>query len=75
MRTLEWTKFMKRILGDPDRKLVNFHITRGDQSCTTEELCQAVNNAMDQKQNGSTTEDFPNDAKTEPQEISEWSKT
>jgi len=44
----EQKRLTDRLFNDPRRKLVNFHIDRGDGPATAEEICAEVNKAMDQ---------------------------
>ena len=45
----EQQRLMDRLFNDPAGKSVrNFKITPGDKSCTKEELCAAINKALDE---------------------------
>lgn len=44
----EQEKLMSRLFDDPNRKLVNFNIFRGDKPASAEQLCAEVNKAMDE---------------------------
>ncbi|WP_036048665.1 hypothetical protein [Bradyrhizobium sp. Tv2a-2] len=52
----EQKRLQDRLFGDPNRKLVNFKITRGDKPATAEEICAEINKAMDEIESGRATE-------------------
>lgn len=54
----EQERLMDRLFNDPTRKLRNFHITPGDKPSTAEEICAAVNKAMDQSERRKAAGDF-----------------
>ena len=41
----EKERLLDRLFNDPNRRLLNFHVTRGDAPCTEEELCAEINRA------------------------------
>lgn len=57
----EKEKLIDRLFNDPKRKLLNFHITRGPEPCTAEELCAAINHALDHAQIFEGSVDFDDD--------------
>ena len=48
----ERERLAQRLFGDPDRQTINFQVFRGDGQCSTEDLCGAINRAMDQRERG-----------------------
>lgn len=55
----EQERLIDRLFNNPQRKLLNFSIFRGEKPCTAEELCAAINSALDQVENGTGVEGFP----------------
>lgn len=48
----EQYRLRERLFGYPNRRLLNFQITRGDGPATTEEICGELNRAMDEREAG-----------------------
>lgn len=55
----ELERLVDRLCNDPKRKLLNFHVTRGESDCTAEELAAEINRALDQVDNGTTVRGLP----------------
>jgi hypothetical protein len=55
----ELERLVDRLCNDPKRKLLNFHVTRGEAVCTVEELCAELNSALDQVESGQATRGAP----------------
>ena len=45
VKTTEQDRLRERLFGDPNRRVLNFSITRGDGPATTEEVCGQINHA------------------------------
>jgi hypothetical protein len=65
----EQKRLMKRLFGDPNRRLRNFHISRGERECTVEELCAEINRAFDQVEDGTATFGPPATSAIEPRDV------
>lgn len=52
--TPEWDRLCRRLFDDPERRLVNFKVTWGDQAheLTREEACAALNASLDRVEAG-----------------------
>jgi hypothetical protein len=56
-------KLLDRLFGNPNVKVVNFKIDRGERPASAEEICRQINGALDQVESGEIvpTDDFPED--------------
>lgn len=59
----ERDKLLDRLFGDPNVKVVNFKISRGDRPASAEEICRQINGALDELESGAIvpTDHFPED--------------
>ena len=51
----EQERLMQRLFGDPNRRILNFHISLGTRPATAEEICGEVNKALDEIERGDAT--------------------
>lgn len=52
----EKARLIDRLFNNPDFKLRNIHISRGDKPCTAEQLCAEINKALDDIASGAAEE-------------------
>jgi hypothetical protein len=59
----ERERLLDRLFGNPNVKVANFKIDRGDRPASAEEICRQINGALDDIESGKTvpTDDFPED--------------